>query len=84
MRAVAQAEVLSRAAAAVCHRRSRGVATQAVGPRRQAATGPQYAGGGVAYGAAHPLHSKHRVRLNRVCIGGEVNVNGCHGDDPSA
>lgn len=84
MRAVALTEVLNcAAAAAVRQRRSWGVAAQAVGPRRQAATGPRYAGGGVTRSAAHPLHGQHRVRLGGMCTGGEVEVDGCRGDDPS-
>lgn len=82
MGAVAQTEVMSCAAAAVCHRWTRGVATQAVRAGRQAAAGPWYAGWGVTYNAAHPLHSKHRVWLDGIWVGGEVNVNGCRGDDP--
>lgn len=82
MRAVALTEVLNCAAAAVCQRWSWGVATQTVGPGRQAATGPWYTGGGVTHSAAHPLHGKHRVWLDGICIGGEVDVNGCCGDDP--
>lgn len=82
MGAVAQTGVLSRAAAAVCHRWARGMATQAVGAGRQAAAGPRYTGWGVTYGTAHPLHSKQRVWLDGIWIGGEVNINGCRGDDP--
>lgn len=81
MGVVAQTEVLScAAAAAVRHRRTRGVATQAVGAGRLAATGPWYAGWGVTCGTAHPL-TKHRVWLDGIWIGGEVNVDGCRGDD---
>lgn len=59
--AVAQREVLGRAAAAVCRGRPRGVAAQTVGAGGEAATGPRYAGGGVTDGTADTLHGEHGV-----------------------